>query len=82
VARVFDSGLNGTCVELEAGREVVCWSGLNVDDRKIEEVPAGVRFHTVSPDDDFACGITDERELVCWGTEADGNFDIPSVPLP
>jgi hypothetical protein len=82
VARVFDSGSNGTCVELEAGREVVCWASLNPGERRIEEVPPGVRFHTVSSSAQSACGITDERELVCWGNEANGNFDIPSLPLP
>ena len=82
VHRLFPASSGGMCAELEANGQVVCWARDNfmtgVD--PIADVPPGIDFITVAPYFSGACGLTTEHELVCWGSEVAGEFDIPDLP--
>ena len=82
VHRLFPANSGGMCAELEANGQVVCWARddfmTGVD--PIADVPPGIDFITVAPDFVGACGLTTEHEIVCWGEEVAGAFDIPDLP--
>ena len=81
VHRLFPTSSGGMCAELEANGQLVCWSRddsmTGVD--PAADVPVGIDFITVAIASS-TCGLTTEHEIVCWGTERFGEFDVPDLP--
>ena len=73
----IEMGGNSVCVVAGSG-EGQCWIRLQ-EGGELLSAPAGVAFEQMEPGGSYACGLTTEHDIICWG-EGDGAESAPPRP--